>query len=130
MSSFTKPLTVTQIGHRKWRLEEGFDYYVGDKDSDDIISVPAGYVSDGSSVPKIFWSLVGSPMGSTAQSGFLHDFLYGERKRTRKECDGIFVQAMFVLGVPWWKRRVMWAALRLFGWVAWNNKATSKSPAS
>ncbi|WP_123008449.1 DUF1353 domain-containing protein, partial [Escherichia coli] len=35
--------------------------------------------------------------------------------RTKAEADRIFLDAMTVLGVPRWRRRLMYLAVRLFG---------------
>ncbi|ECI4647093.1 phage tail protein, partial [Salmonella enterica subsp. salamae] len=35
--------------------------------------------------------------------------------RTKKEADLIFLDGMTVLGVPKWKRTIMYCAVRLFG---------------
>ena len=93
--------------------------------------MPEGYISDGSSIPKIFWSLIGSPMGESAQSGFLHDFLYTKQGNvqtligfpiSRKRCDDIFLESMKVLKINFFKRRLIWLAVRIFGETAWRKK--------
>ncbi|EJI0210340.1 DUF1353 domain-containing protein, partial [Salmonella enterica subsp. enterica] len=45
----------------------------------------------------------------------IHDYLYDNALRTKKEADLIFLDGMKVLGVPKWKRIVMYQAVRLFG---------------
>jgi hypothetical protein len=70
--------------------------------------------------------------GQFNQSAVLHDFLYnilGEivepynlKKRTRAECDGIFLEAMKVLEVNAFKRSIMYRAVRLGGGFLWNAK--------
>ncbi|EJM4054471.1 DUF1353 domain-containing protein, partial [Salmonella enterica] len=44
-----------------------------------------------------------------------HDYLYDNALRTKQEADRIFLDGMTVLGVPRWKRIVMYWAVRLFG---------------
>lgn len=120
MSRFTKPLTVTKIGDGRWRLAETFIFY---SKKFSPVNVPKGFETDFASVPRIFWSLC-PPDGQYAQAAVTHDYLYKMRKdltyqgprRSRKECDEIFIEAMTVLGVPWWKRQIMYRAVRLFGW--------------
>ncbi|EDS6964340.1 DUF1353 domain-containing protein, partial [Salmonella enterica subsp. houtenae serovar 44:z4,z23:-] len=45
----------------------------------------------------------------------IHDWMYDNALRTKKEADLIFLDGMTVLGVPKWKRTVMYQAVRLFG---------------
>lgn len=120
MSSFTKPLVVEKLSNGKWKTARGFTYYVGDEGSDDKIKVPKGFETDFASVPRIFWVIL-PPDGKYSQAAVLHDFLYSKRLRPQKECDNIFLEAMEVLGVSWWKRKIMYRALRMFGFVAYNN---------
>ncbi len=51
MSSFTSPLIVTPFG-RKWKLFMEFTYHIGSKYSNNIIHVPAGFVTDFASIPQ------------------------------------------------------------------------------
>ncbi len=46
MSSFSSPLVVSPISGRKWRLKRSFKYRVGSRYSKDVISVPAGFITD------------------------------------------------------------------------------------
>ncbi len=119
MSSFTKDLKGTFLGYNKFRLDEPFDYYT--KDGKHTIVVPAGFVSDGASIPKTFWTIIGSPWsGKHGKAAVIHDFLYDRQPFTRKKSDGIFIEAMKVLKVNWVKRRLMWFAVRVGGWRPWN----------
>ncbi|EBM0567935.1 phage tail protein, partial [Salmonella enterica] len=45
----------------------------------------------------------------------IHDWMYDNALRTKKEADKIFLDGMTVLGVPKWKRTVMYWAVRWFG---------------
>ncbi|EJC5177426.1 DUF1353 domain-containing protein [Salmonella enterica] len=76
--------------------------------------VPAGFVTDLASVPRIFWTIL-PPDGKYAKAAIIHDYLYDNALRTKKEADLIFLDGMTVLGVPKWKRTVMYWAVRLFG---------------
>lgn len=116
MSSFTDPLTVTDLNNGTFRTEREFTYYVKEEGSDDKIVVPAGFVFDCFSVPKCFQWLFPRVQKKGNQAAALHDWLYGyEPERSRKECDAIFKEALKVLGVPLLSRAVMYRALRWFG---------------
>lgn len=124
MSSFTEPLTVTKVKQGTWKVAHAFRYYVGEEGSPNFIDVPEGFQTDFASVPRGLWNIF-PPDGQYTQAAVLHDFLYGKRDehgRSRKECDNIFLEAMEVLNVPWWKRQLMHKAVRSFGWIPWSRK--------
>lgn len=113
MSRFTTPAILEMLDHYLWRVYEPFEFYLSDDDSD-VIEVPAGFVTDLASVPRIFWTLL-PPDGKYAKAAIIHDYLYDNALRTKKEADRIFLDGMTVLGVPKWKRVLMYQAARLFG---------------
>lgn len=119
MSSFTTPLIVEALeGGRRWKLIELFEYHVGEYPSENVIRVHAGFTTDFASVPRPFWPLI-SPYGKAGKAAVIHDYLYASfglgARLTRKQADGIFLQAMGVLGVASWRRYPMYLAVRLFG---------------
>jgi len=119
MSSFTSPLVVEYLGEGKWRLVHPFEYHVGDEASDEIISVPVGFVTDFASIPRVFWSIL-SPYGRHGKAAVVHDYLYATNKDyDRKQSDDIFKEAMVVLGVNWLKRGIMYNAVRWFAGGVW-----------
>lgn len=124
MSSFTKcpPLKALPPDYKLFETTVNFRYYVGSEGSTDFIDIPIKYKTDGASIPKFAWSIIGGPLGKYAPATVVHDFLYHTQTRTRKEADRIFLEAMKVLGVGWWKRGTMYNMVRLFGWRAWNRR--------
>uniref|UniRef100_A0A6H1ZSQ1 DUF1353 domain-containing protein n=1 Tax=viral metagenome TaxID=1070528 RepID=A0A6H1ZSQ1_9ZZZZ len=123
MSSFTSPLIVTPLDDgRTWKLVEPFRYHIGDRNSENIITIPEGFVTDFASVPSIFWTLI-PPYGKWGKAAVVHDFLYQFQYRTRKEADKIFLEAMGVLKVKNWRKYPMYLAVRWFGWLAWKNNS-------
>ena len=118
MSSFTKPLTVTKIDARRWKIERAFTYYINEEGGESI-TVPKFFLTDFASVPRIFWTIF-PPDGRYTQSAVVHDFLYFKQIYTRRKSDRIFLQAMKYLKVSWWKRRMMWTAVRVGGFRPWN----------
>jgi hypothetical protein len=104
--------------------------WTGDRDT---FTVPEGFRTDFATVPRFLHWLV-LPYGAYTRAAVLHDYLLDivadERARvewrangrgpgafrpplTSRDADGIFRRAMRDLGVPWSKRWVMWAAVRL-----------------
>lgn len=127
LSSFTDDLIIKHDGCRKWELYTEFDYHVGDEKSDWSIHVPRGFQTDFASIPRIFWSIL-PPDGEYTGAAILHDYIYNQRGKAlgpngtdlnRAQADGIFLEAMTVLNVPWWKRTIMYHQVRLWGWKFW-----------
>ncbi|EMZ2673947.1 DUF1353 domain-containing protein [Salmonella enterica] len=113
MSKFTTPAILEMLEHYRWCVYEPFEFYLSD-DNSDVIEVPAGFVTDLASVPRIFWTIL-PPDGKYAKAAIIHDWMYDNALRTKKEADKIFLDGMTVLGVPKWKRTVMYWAVRWFG---------------
>ncbi|SUF28882.1 Uncharacterized protein y4iH Flags: Precursor [Salmonella enterica] len=110
MSCFTTPAILEMPGHYLWRVHESFEFYLSD-DNSDVISVPAGFVTDLATVPCIFWSVM-PPDGKYAKAAIIHDYLYDNALRTKKEANLIFLDGMTVPGAPKWKRIEMYLAVR------------------
>ena len=55
------------------------------------IRVPAGFIFDGASIPKVAWTGLGLyPFSSeVVKAGLVHDFLYTKKTLPREECDKV-----------------------------------------
>ena len=80
--------------------------------------IPKNFVTDFASIPRLFWRVL-PPLGRYAPAAVLHDYLYLTQRYSRRDSDRFFELAMRDLGVSWTKRKTMWLAVRLFGWVAY-----------
>ena len=118
MSQLKTKLNVEPIGNGKWVLQEGFEYHVGCYPSDEIIVVPAGFITDFASVPKVFWPII-DPVGKHGKAAVIHDYCYYTACYGRIRSDQIFLEGMKVLNVEPWKRQAMFHAVVIFGWWAW-----------
>jgi len=97
-------------GRRKTFEEIEFEY------SGCRFTIPEGFECDGSSIPRFFWRVVGSPTtGPNLLAGIMHDFLYSERMFNRKLCDQIFYDALVELGKPKFLAWAMYMAVRWCG---------------
>ncbi|EFP3680354.1 DUF1353 domain-containing protein [Salmonella enterica] len=95
MSRFTTPTILDMLDHYLWRVYESFEFYIYDDNSDVI-----GFVTDPTTIPRIFWTLL-PPDGKYAKSAIIHDYLYDNALRMKREDDLIFLlDGMTVLGVP------------------------------
>jgi len=127
MSRFTEPLIVTPLPDGKtWIILNDFGYEIGEEGSGNIINVPIGTYTDFASIPRTLWAVF-PRWGKYGNAAVIHDWMYWDQSRTRKEADDIFLEGMEVLQVPAWKRRAIYSAVRTFGRIAWNSNQKKKA---
>lgn len=104
-----------------WVVKKGFIYYLDDSFTS-YVYVPKGYLTDGASVPRMFWNII-PPWGSYGQACVLHDYLCehyyyfdGLNSFTldRKNVNKIFNDAMKVAEVPTGKRKLIYAGVEAY----------------
>jgi len=124
MSNFTKLPRLIAIppNYELFEVPQDFEYHVGKEGSGEIIKIPKGFITDGASIPKFAWSIIGGPLGDYAAAAVVHDWLYYKKIYTRKKSDQIFLEAMTVLDVAWWKRNLMYRLVRMFSWLFWKKR--------
>jgi hypothetical protein len=77
-----------------------------------LIHVPAGFVTDFASIPRIFRWL--HPVNARhRKAAVIHDYLCRKPGFIRKVADKIFLEAMKLSGVARWRRTQMYLAVRL-----------------
>lgn len=82
-----------------------------------IILVPAGFITDFASIPKIFHSMI-LPYGKHTAASVIHDWLYSKDcyfNIARREADQIFLEIMLENKVLYIQAYIMYFAVRLFG---------------
>ncbi len=116
---FATPLQVERRNHQ-WMLTAELIFV--SEVLGRLVVVPAGFITDFASVPRLpfaYWVA-----GDTAHdAAVVHDFLYKSGGTTRAQADAVFREAMAVIGEPWWRRNLMWAGVRLFGWTAYSDRS-------
>ncbi len=81
-------------------------------------TVPEGFCSDGASIPRLLWSVVGSPFDPKfSAAAIMHDWLYRKTTIARKTADNVFLRLLLANGVHRFRARLMWCGVRLFGWM-------------
>lgn len=88
-------------------------------------TVPAGFVTDLASVPRIpiAYLLAG---GTSNEASVVHDFIYSTHPVPRNIADAVLREASAVTGVPAWRRWLMWVGVRIGGGGShWNGPATA-----
>ena len=115
-------VVVEQIDAIRWRLAEDIRY-VGERDE---FIVPAGYVTDFATVPRVAVWLI-PRFGLYTPAAILHDFLLTHCLESGRinstDADGLFRRAMKDLGVPPARRWLMWTGVR---WGALFNRSRRK----
>jgi len=99
------------------RLNRDF-FYAGSQHCDDVC-VPAGFTSDGASVPRALWRIY-PPFGKYLEAAVIHDWFCvlghkGESPIDSVAAAKVFREAMQLCGVGKWKRNKMYWAVRIGG---------------
>jgi hypothetical protein len=91
-----------------------------------VIIVPAGFVTDFASTPRAIWAVL-PPVGQYQLAAVVHDFLYWDQGCTREQADALLRVAMTESKVERAKRDIIWEAVRKFGSTAWADNASTKA---
>lgn len=128
---FDKPVGIVyaldkskQENEDLWVTNEEFTYFIGPVQDRKYVTVPAGFITDGASVPRMFWPIF-PPWGVYGQATILHDYLCVNKQLTKngddtnlrigqEEIDKVLYGAMKALGTPVWKRAIIYAAVRFY----------------
>jgi len=117
---FKEDCLVTSVGKDGLvRTTLSFLTYYSEVVKPQLILVPILTKTDFGSIPKFLQNIF-SKDGSALYAYVLHDYLYQTGMFTRAECDLILEEAMWSLGVSWWRRKSVKFGLRVGGWKAWN----------
>lgn len=83
--------------------------------------IPRGFITDLASIPRPVRPLL-DRNGTSRRAAVLHDALYCRQITARGEADLLFLEAMEHDAVPWLERTLMYAGVRLAGWLYWNRR--------
>jgi hypothetical protein len=121
--------------HRQVRLLQPLDYT--DRFGS-LWSAPAGLISDGASIPRQCWTLIGSPYtGPYRRIAFVHDAAYQGGGRlvrsdghiftyTRSDADSMLREGMLFEGASIGLADTIYEAVRQFGGDAWREDAAAR----
>jgi len=131
MSRFLSELEIEELDDSEVRasdLKPDTDYFrlTEDLQYDSAlagnITVPAGFITDFASTPRLVWWLIPPEDCHYTRGAVVHDWIYNQHAFPKDACDCIFFEAMRALDTPQWKRIVMYLAVRWFGASAYNNE--------
>lgn len=104
-----------------WVVKKGFIYYLDDTFTS-YVYVPRGYLTDGASVPRMFWNIIPA-WGEYGQACVLHDYLceynyyfdgLNSFTLSRKKVNKIFDDSMRVLNVSNSKRFLIYNGVEFY----------------
>lgn len=110
-----------------YKLHEDFDLNFEDSRGEKHrIHIPAGFVCDGSSIPRVLWTLIGLHKdGKNREPSLVHDWLYmhqgriPERQYTRDEADRLYFDMLEAYGVPHTTAKRSFKGVQWFGSKHW-----------
>ncbi len=113
---------VSPVNNENYRL----DHAVRVTADGYLVTVEAGFVTDGASIPRLLWRVVGHPfMGLVLLPAIIHDALYQSEALPRDVCDRIFFDLLVANGVNKNKARVMYWGVRIGGGFVWRGHDVS-----
>jgi hypothetical protein len=123
LSGFNHPrtrLVQNEFGFKEFDFEDPLA--PGAKKNKDWL-VPENTATDGASIPRILWSIIGSPLtGKYVEASVVHDFYCSKRTEHWKAVHRVFYKAMRVSGVGPAQARLLYIGVRFGGprWTAMN----------
>ncbi len=82
--------------------------------------IPKGFVTDFASIPRPLWWFASPTDYPVLRASLLHDYLYRTGHRIdRKYADKLFYKLMVEDGMPRWKAKLVYWAVRIFAKRAW-----------
>ena len=93
------------------------------------ILVPKGFITDGASIPRVAWSIIGHPFSGFLDAAVIHDMLYATHNTradgsgfpvSKAEADALFYYILKDLGYTEMKCRAMYTAVKMFGRKGWS----------
>ena len=100
---------------RNMRLISPFTY-VRNGDPPTAFTVPQGFTTDGASIPRFFWRVIGGPLeGPYRRAAVVHDFLCTAQTIPSPDAHRVFYDACLDDGCPKWRATLMYWAVRFFG---------------
>jgi len=132
---FLKPLNLqAKLGSESEFIVLGEFQYLTKKNH--LITVEDGFITNFASIPRWAMFCIGPPTGKYGAIAVIHDWLYEKHyiemevdvegnPRTvhipvsRYRADRIMLEGSALLGVPWWKRQIIYRAVRFGGSKNW-----------
>ena len=110
---------------RIYYLDKEIRWSPGPGQDGTAVVVPAGFVTDLASIPRVFWSLLPTD-GAYTFPAIIHDYLYWTQKYPRDTADSVLRYGMDDFKVSRAVALAIYTAVRVGGDSAWANNAKLK----
>lgn len=88
--------------------------------------IPKGFRFDGASIPRAFWSIIGSPFHPDyIEAALVHDWCFATWCLNFKETNAVFKRNLKNAGVGYIRRILMWSAVNTVGYYFYRKKEQS-----
>lgn len=118
-------LHMGRFRDRMYYLDKEIRWSPGPGEEGPSVVVPAGFVTDLASIPRVFWSLLPTD-GVYTFPAIVHDYLYWTQESTRETADNVFRHGMNDMKVPKATTQAIYMAVRVGGGSAWSENAKLK----
>ena len=109
-------LTLTPVGDGKYQVVE------------DYKDIPAGFITDGASIPRFLWRIIDHPFQSDYIEIYVeHDYDYQTGNISRAEADQKMLDGLKSKDMGYFKRYTIYWAVRLFGAKYYNSQRVDKA---
>ena len=105
---------IQYIDGRRWRVYHDFHFRGA--------CVPRGFITDGVSIPRIFWTWA-RPTGTAFPAALVHDMRYATGELPKDESDLEFWDNLLFLDIRKSKAKIMYSTVHWFGDSAWEKHA-------
>jgi len=108
------------MGGNLWKVSERFELRLP---LGFVMYILPGFVTDGGSVPRPLWSLIGHPLEQPTLTAYIiHDALYAAQYVSRFYSDLFFLILLKKLKLPRWRCYAIYLGVALFGGRAFRGK--------
>jgi hypothetical protein len=116
MKQFNGNVIIEELNNGFWKLQDDFSY-----ENDYIkVIVKSDFITDGASIPKMFWSIVGNPLSDNLlKPAIIHDGLYTLMQLSRSTCDKLLKEMLLFNETSKVKAYIIYYAVRYFGGSHW-----------
>mgnify|MGYP005752922059 CR=1 FL=1 len=94
--------------------------------NNDFLYIPAGYVTDGSTTPRLLWGIIPS-YGRHDLATLVHDFIFSDTSYGREFADNEFLYWLISCRVSWIKRTLMFNAVSLYSSIILSLEQSSRN---
>lgn len=129
MYTLSRPFSIMRsseaselLGYQMWVVTQPVTVTIRYNEDDYVFTIPKGFLTDGASVPRIFWGMF-QKVDETINAAIIHDYLCEHHhvlvkdKRTyltRRQIDKIFYEVLREDKVKSFKANLMYQACRLY----------------